>query len=165
MTSFLFGFLYKCIGLISGVFNPHPTACQTHQFSHTHSYVETTLYLFFRCCSLSLFAFHTLPHLLQHMPTHTAPQAHVIWNCIFPSFSLLSLSCPSHLALLSVSHTCAGTLKTRFPFEMSLQLSPSSGPLSLLFIPSAIQIKTMLYCLDWEETCAAHFISWPILFY
>lgn len=115
--------------------------------------------------SLSLFAFHTLPHLLQHMPTHTAPQAHVIWNCIFPSFSLLSLSCPSHLALLSVSHTCAGTLKTRFPFEMSLQLSPSSGPLSLLFIPSAIQIKTMLYCLDWEETCAAHFISWPILFY
>lgn len=25
------------------------------------------------------------------MPTHTAPQAHVIWNCILPSFSLLSL--------------------------------------------------------------------------
>ncbi len=64
---------------------------------------------------------------LQHMPTHAAAQAHVIWNCIFPSFSLLSLVHTTlSLSPLSVSHmhTCACTPRTRFPFELNWQLSP-----------------------------------------
>lgn len=87
-------------------------------------------------CSLS-----PPPRSLQHMPTHAAAQAHVIWNCMFPSLSLSLLS-------ISHMHTCVCTPRTRFPFELSWQLSPP------LFLLSAIQMKSTLYCLDRAGTCA-----------
>lgn len=108
--------------------------------------------------SLLLSAFHTLPHSLQHMPTHAAARAHVIWNCIFPSFSLLSLSHTTlSFSLLYLSLTCTHVRVPRGP-DSHLNWAGTSVLLSSslsFFILSAIQIKSTLYCLDRDETCAA----------
>ena len=131
--------------------NPHYVK---HSNSHTHCRAESPSSPQ-SLLSRSLSAFHTLPHSLQHMPTHAAAQAHVIWNCIFPFPSLSPLSV-SHM------HTCACTPRTRFPFELSWQLGPPlllllllSPSLSFLSFLLQFKIKSTLYCLDRDETCAS----------
>lgn len=68
---------------------------------------------------------YTLPHSLQHMPTHAAAQAHVIWNCIFLSFSPILLShnplCLS-LSPLSVSHMHTYVCTPRTSWQLSSPL-------------------------------------------
>lgn len=101
--------------------SPHedPTLCQTHQFTHSlpgRISIISTLFPQSLLLSLSLSPFHTLPHSLQHMPTHAAAQAHVIWNCIFPSFSLLSLPHTTlSLSPLYLSLTCIHVRVPRGP--------------------------------------------------
>lgn len=65
----------------------YPTLCQTRRLTYTRCQARSP------SSPLSLsFLFLSLPFTLsraplQHMPTHAAAQAHVIWNCILPSFS------------------------------------------------------------------------------
>lgn len=108
---------------------------------------------------------------LSHSPSLPSTHAHPRCSASTCNLELhfpfpLSPISPSHnphsLSPLSVSHmhTCACTPRTRFPFELSWQLSPPLSspppPLSLsFFLLSAIQIKNTLYCLDRDETCAA----------
>lgn len=136
---------------------------------HTHSQLCRNYIISILLLSLSLAL------CLSHAPSLASTHAHphcTTSTCnleLYFPFLLLAFAlppCPSHLALLSVSHTCARTLKTRFPFEMSLQLSPSSGPLSLSFLfLLQFKLRPCFTVLTGEETCAVHFISWLILFY
>lgn len=121
---------------------PHddPTYCRTHRFTLTLTLPGQNLHHLHTRSSIS--ALSSFPRLLQHMPTHAAALAHVIWNCIFSSLPLSPLS-------VSRMHTCACTPRTRFPFELSWQLSPAplsspSSSSSPFFLLSAIQMKNML---------------------
>lgn len=133
-------------------------------FFHQHSPLSLSVLL------LSVYPVHTLPHLLQHMPTHAAPQAHVIWNCIFPvllsSVSLARIQPPLSVFHLSSrrSFTCidvaACTLETRFSLERSWlpPALPSSSALLFVLMPCAVQIKRTFYCTNFEEACTVHFM-------
>ncbi|MEQ2248573.1 hypothetical protein ILYODFUR_020426 [Ilyodon furcidens] len=84
------------------------------------------------------------------MPTHTAPQAHVIWNCIFPVVSYISLSHTQPLslslspALLSVFHIhkcCCLYSEHQIPTETELAAMSPSFILYSSFSLRLLQLK------------------------
>lgn len=98
-----------------------------------------SLSLLNHCSLLSPSASRTLPHSLQHMPTHAAAQAHVIWNSIFPSLSLLSLPRTTLiLSLLYLSLTCIHVHAPRGP-DSHLNWAGSSAP------PSPLHLRLSLF--------------------
>lgn len=131
----------------------------THVDSHTLGARQKVRHLHSLSLSALLFLFLSLPFTLyraplQHMPTHAAAQAHVIWNCISPSFSLLSRSgslspCLSYLSLTYI-HV---HVPWRSDSERVDQASSPSLSLSLFFLQ--FKLRTHFIASTIEGTCAA----------
>lgn len=98
---------------------------------------------------------------LQHMPTHAAAQAHVIWNCIFPSLSHSYLSFTQGPPLIYRSLSCIHVRAPRGPDShlnrtgSSAPLSAPSPPLSPCFFSLQFKWRKPFIVLTEIKTCAA----------